>query len=312
MPILYLVVKFIPASKKAFYLESSFSNVYLWVSNKINAMAENRLHEVTALTFESRMADTTTRLLRRHFTRAISAPSMQEVPLEDHSAVFSFSERLLAGEVDLLICMTGVGTDMMIKTMKTRYDPDEIHSMLSDVMVVARGPKPAKALRKRKIPIDLKVPEPNTWKELLKALDTDERTTDLNGKKIAIQEYGEPNEKLNEALRSRGAELMQVSIYRWELPRDITPLKNGIRALLNGEVDVVLFTSKTQVNHVMKVAEMIGSKEVVMEALKNIMAASIGPVCSNGLKSHGIEPDFEPSRPKLAIFISEIAETFKK
>lgn len=270
------------------------------------------LEDITALAFESRMADSTAKLLQRKGARAISAPSMQEVPLENHTAVFSFCEELFAGNVDILLCMTGVGTDMLVKTMKTKYDWEDIHQALSNITVVSRGPKPAKVLRELEIPIDIKVPEPNTWKELLESLDSDELTSDLNGKLVAIQEYGEPNEKLNEELEARGAELLQTSIYRWALPDDLEPLKKGIRAILNGETDVVLFTSKTQVNHVMKVADMVASKEELQKALKDVVVASIGPVCSGGLESHGIKADFEPSRPKLAIFINEIAEELPK
>lgn len=266
------------------------------------------LDQITALAFESRMADSTAQLLQRKGAQTISAPSMQEVPLEDHSAVFSFAEKLFAGEVDILICTTGVGTDMMIKTLKTKYNLDQILEGLSDVIIVSRGPKPAKVLRGLDIPIDIKVPEPNTWKEILKTLDQEEQTADLEGKKIAIQEYGEANEKLNSELRSRGAQLIQTPIYRWTLPDDLEPLKKGIQAILDGKVDVVLFTSKTQVHHVMKVADMVATKDAFRQALEDVFIASIGPVCSGGLESHGIRADFEPSRPKLAIFINEVAE----
>ncbi|SHG11361.1 uroporphyrinogen-III synthase [Fodinibius roseus] len=267
---------------------------------------------MTAVAFESRMADSTAQLLQRKGARAISAPSMQEVPLENHTAVFSFAEQLFDGNVDILICLTGVGTDMLVKTMKTKYDWENIHQALSGITVVSRGPKPAKALRKLEIPINIKVPEPNTWKELLESLADNELTSDLNGKLIAIQEYGEPNEKLNRELEARGAELLQTSIYRWALPDDLEPLKKGIRAILDRETDVVLFTSKTQVNHVMKVADIVASKEELRKALEEVVVASIGPVCSGGLESHGITVDFEPSRPKLAIFINEISEKLPK
>jgi len=269
------------------------------------------LSNITALAFESRMADTTVNLLKRQGADAISAPSMQEVPLESHSDVFSFSEKLFAGEIDILLCMTGVGTDMLVNTMKTRYDWEKIHKSLSNITVVSRGPKPAKVLRKLEIPIDIKVPEPNTWKELLEILDKDEKTSELKGKKVAIQEYGETNEKLNKELIKRGAEVVQTSIYRWALPDDLEPLKDGIRAILNGKTDVVLFTSKTQADHVMKVADMVASKEELREALRDVVVASIGPVCTKGLQSHGIKVDFEPSRPKLAIFVREIGEKFQ-
>lgn len=266
------------------------------------------LEQITALAFESRMADTTVQLLHRKGARTISAPSMQEVPLEDHSAVFNFAEKLFAGEIDILLCTTGVGTDMMIKTLKTKYELDNILNALSNILIVSRGPKPAKVLRGLDIPIDVKVPEPNTWKQILETLDADKRTANLKGKQFAIQEYGEANEKLNDELRARGANLIRTPIYRWTLPDDLDPLKKGIQSILDGEVDIVLFTSKTQVHHVMKVADSLASKKLLQKALEDVFVASIGPVCSSGLQKYGIEPDFEPSRPKLAVFINEIAE----
>lgn len=268
----------------------------------------NPLKDFTALAFESRMADSTAQLLQRRGAHAISAPSMQEVPLEDHSAVFTFADELFAGEIDILICTTGVGTDMLIKTLETKYDFGDISEALADIIVVSRGPKPAKVLRGLDIPIDIKVPEPNTWKEILETLANNDMTSDLDGKRVAIQEYGEANEQLNRELLNRGAELIQTPIYRWMLPDDLEPLKEGIHSILDGKVQVVLFTSKTQVNHVMKVADQMDSKEALCDALDSLFVASIGPVCSSGLKSHGIKVDFEPSRPKLAIFINEIAE----
>ncbi|SMO47750.1 uroporphyrinogen-III synthase [Gracilimonas mengyeensis] len=266
------------------------------------------LSKSTALTFESRMADTTVKLLRRQGVEALSAPSMQEVPLENHSEVFTFADQLFAGEIDILLCMTGVGTDMLVKTMKTRYKWEQIHASLSDIIVVSRGPKPAKVLRDLDIPINIKVPEPNTWKELLETLDKSPETADLKGKKVAIQEYGETNEQLNEELKKRGAELVHTSIYRWALPDDLEPLKEGIQYIVDGKVDAALFTSKTQVHHVMKVADSMDVKESFLEALKKVTVASIGPVCSKGLETYGIEVDFEPSRPKLAIFVNELAD----
>lgn len=266
------------------------------------------LENLTVLSFESRLSDSTAQLLRRQGAKAISAPSMQEVPLENHSEAFHFAEKLFAGDIDILICTTGVGTEMMIKTLQTKYDLSDILRALSDVIIVIRGPKPAKVLRKYEVPADIKVPEPNTWKEILSAMDENDLTSDLKGKRVAIQEYGESNEKLNKELLERGAKLEQVPIYRWELPDDPGPLKNGIRSITEGNVDVVLFTSKTQVNHMMEMAVSMDLNNDLRDALnQKTIVASIGPVCSKGLEKHGIHVDFEPSRPKLGVFINELA-----
>lgn len=267
---------------------------------------------ITAIAFESRMADSTSKLLERKDIQTLSAPSMQEVPLEDHTAVFSFAEKLLAGQIDILICTTGVGTKMMIKTLRTKYKWEDILHALREIIIVARGPKPAKVCRRMDIPIALKVPEPNTWKEILETLSQHKSTSNLQGKEVAIQEYGRSNEQLNEALRKQGATLTLTSIYRWTLPDDPTPLKKGIQAIIDGNVQLVLFTSKTQADHVMKLADQMGIKQRLQEAFKKTFIASIGPVCSKGLRAHDIHANFEPSRSKLAIFINEVAEESKK
>ena len=60
--------------------------------------------------FESRMAAEMSRLIEAHGGRPLVAPSMREVPLEEHTDVLAFGDRLLAGEFDILVLMTGVGT----------------------------------------------------------------------------------------------------------------------------------------------------------------------------------------------------------
>lgn len=266
------------------------------------------LNNVTVLTFESRMADITAELLQRYGANTISAPSMQEAPLEDHQAVFVFADELLAGKVDTLICTTGGGTDMMIRIIKARHEWPEILQALSGITVVSRGAKPSKVLHESGIPITIKVPEPNTWREILRAMSRSEQASRLRGRTVAIQEYGEPNEELNKALQKQGVRLLRVPVYRWTLPDDTKPLKNGIQAIIKGEVQIVLFTSKTQLDHAMKVAAQESSRELFQRALNKTWVASIGPVCTKGLKKHGIDVHFEPSRPKLRIFINEVAE----
>lgn len=267
---------------------------------------------VGVVSFESRMDEETARLIERHGGRPISAPSMQEVPLSDHEDVFVFADALFAGEVDVMIFNTGVGTRMLLETLETRFERSRIREALSALQVVARGPKPTRVLKKNAIPITLNAPEPNTWKEIIAALDEHDAEVPVSGRRVAVQEYGRPNEKLNDALRERGARLLRVPIYRWALPDDREPLKNGIQALIDGDAQVALFTSRTQVDHVMQMAAQEGHEEALRSGLARAMVASVGPVCSSGLEAHGITVDFEPDRPKLAILIRDAARAFAR
>lgn len=271
-------------------------------------MSSPSLNGITVVGFESRMADTTAHLIEKFGGEALPAPSMQEVPLEEHDAVFDFAEALFQGAFDVVYFNTGVGTRMLFETLETRHDLKDVREALADPVVVARSPKPGRELKNYDIPIDQKVPEPNTWREVLEVLTSSPKTAPLDGKRIAIHEYGRPNEDLNDALRNEGAELTPVPIYRWALPDDLQPLKNGLRALIGGEARGALFTSRQQVVHVLQVASEEGWEHALRTALDDAMVASVGPVTSEELRDHDLPVDFEPERPKLAILIRGMAE----
>jgi len=198
--------------------------------------------------FESRLATEMARLITRYGGQPLVAPSMREVPLQDNTEVLQFGEELLARQFDMVILLTGVGTRTMVEVLQTRHPLDRIKAGLARVSLVARGPKPIAALKELGLTPEISVPEPNTWRDILQALDA--RKT-LSGLRIAVQEYGVSNAELLEGLRERGAVVSHVPVYRWALPEDITPLRRALDQILSSQVEVVLFTNAVQVEHVM-------------------------------------------------------------
>src|SRR5579872_3241663 len=126
--------------------------------------------------FESRRAEEIARLISNYGGVPRVAPSMREIPLEDNSAVFEFGEKLFAGKIQGMIFMTGVGTRAMIEALETRYTREEIVHGLSNLTTVVRGPKPTQVLREFGIPVMIRIPEPNTWHEILQELDENSRS----------------------------------------------------------------------------------------------------------------------------------------
>src|SRR5258708_19778988 len=137
--------------------------------------------------FESRMASEVATMIARRGGVAIIAPAMREVPLEDNHAALDFAERLLGGEFDAVVFMTGVGTRALFAAMETRHQRAALVSALAAIVTVARGPKPIRAMRDLGFEPSIVVPEPNTWREVLSALASQ---VQLMGKRVAIQEYG--------------------------------------------------------------------------------------------------------------------------
>ena len=58
------------------------------------------------LSLESRRADVMEQLIRRHGGDPFVAPSVQEIPFEQHDEVFRWAERLFMGEFEMAVLMT--------------------------------------------------------------------------------------------------------------------------------------------------------------------------------------------------------------
>jgi uroporphyrinogen-III synthase len=109
---------------------------------------------------------------------------------------------------------------------------------------------------------------------------------------------------LLDGLRGRGAEVTTVPVYQWDLPLDTGPLRAAVRKLVDGEFDVILFTTSIQINHLFKIAD---DEMAVRAALNKMAIASVGPTTSETLADFGLTPDIEPSHPKMGFLVNETA-----
>ena len=264
----------------------------------------NNLQGLKVVAFESRRAKEMAELIRRYGGEPIVAPSMREVARSENRAALELLPRIEAGEFDMLILMTGVGTKTLNEILLTQFAQERIVAALGKVQLVARGPKPIAALKELGLQAAVTVPEPNTWREILSTLDAD---VNVPGKRIAIQEYGIANPELTAALQSRGAVVTLIPIYRWALPEDLAPLHSAIEKILKGDVDVALFTNGAQVDHLFQVAAYDKADGGLRRALDKIVVASVGPVCTQVLAQFGLKPDIEPVHPKMGALIAEVA-----
>ena len=244
------------------------------------------------------------RLIERHGGVAQVSPSMREVPLDDHPETLEFLDKLLAGAVDLLVLMTGVGTRQLAAIAQQHDQREAFVEALQKTRTIARGPKPVAALKELGLSPTYRVPEPNTWRELLATLDAQ---LPLEGLHVAVQEYGAPNPELVSGLMARGARVRRVEVYRWDLPLDRMPLEENVDRLIAGEIDVALFTSSQQVINLLQVAAKSGKDVALRRALDHVVVGSIGPTTSETLRGQGLPVDFEPDHPKMGHLVATAA-----
>jgi uroporphyrinogen-III synthase len=260
------------------------------------------------LSLESRRAREMVTLIATHGGRPTVAPSMREVPLESNPAAVAFAEALIRGEFDIVILLTGVGTRVLIDVVaRALGGTAEFIAALGRVRLAVRGPKPHGAIREVGLTPWVVAPEPNTWRELVAAIDAT-GPSPLAGRRVAVQEYGVANEDLLQALAGRGATVTSVPVYQWALPEDLEPLEGACRMLVAGEIDVVLFTTSLQAVHLLQVADGLGLGDGVRASLNRTVIASIGPTTSEELHAQGLDVDLEPSHPKMGVLVRETAE----
>ncbi len=148
------------------------------------------------LSLESRRGPEMAKLITTYGGFATIAPSMREVPLETNTEALAFTRTLFADGFDLVIFLTGVGTRALAKVVETAHPLDAYLAELRKITIAARGPKPLAVLREWNVPVAVTAPEPNTWRELLRALDEKAETSRLEGRRVAVQEYGISSKEL--------------------------------------------------------------------------------------------------------------------
>jgi uroporphyrinogen decarboxylase len=255
--------------------------------------------------FESRRAEEMARLIQRHGGVASVSPSVREVPLEEQRGVIDFAHRLLTGQISIVVFLTGVGFRQLLDVVARHVDRQRFLDTLSDVVTVARGPKPAAAMQEVGLTPTHRVPDPNTWRELLQTIDAH---VPVANQTVALQEYGITNPSLIAGLEARGADVLRLQVYRWELPEDPQPLGANVRSFAEGRLDVLLFTAAVQVAHVVRMAEQMGLADAVQQRLRQAVIGSVGPTTSQVLREYGWPVDLEPEHPKMGPLVALAAQ----
>jgi uroporphyrinogen III methyltransferase/synthase len=153
---------------------------------------------------------------------------------------------------------------------------------LSGARVAAIGPGTARALAAHGIVADV-VPERFVAESLVEAL------AELPVRRALVARAREARDVLPEALRARGAEVDVLELYE----TIAEPLSK--QALVQAQnADYITFTSSSTVRYFLEASGGKGQGASGLAAGTRIV--SIGPVTSETLREHGLEPDVEAER----------------
>jgi uroporphyrinogen-III synthase len=269
-------------------------------------VAKASFNGLRVLSLESRRATEIAALITTFGGRPTVAPALRELPRSSNAEALAFVAALIKKEFDAVVFLTGVGARALLTVIDTEPSRAAFIAALARTKVIARGPKPVAVLREWRVPIWVAAPEPNTWRELLAAVDARFEELPPNPR-VAVQEYGTSNQELLDGLRVRGARVTRVPVYQWALPEDLEPLKLAAVALANREIDVALFTTSVQIVHLFSIATSMHIEAQLRAGLARTVIASIGPTTSNEVRRRGLSVDLEASHPRMGVLVTEAA-----
>jgi len=155
----------------------------------------------------------------------------------------------------------------------------------------ARGPKPGRALRE----IGLE-PQFTTEKPTSEGVAEMLSRVDLKGRRLGLQLYPDRDHSaLIGAIAALGAEVDTVLPYVYDAQAAKANIVTAIDQMARGRVDAIALTSSGQVRRLVEVARAHGCEDRLREGLARTAIASVGPMVSEELQSHGLRADIHPA-----------------
>ncbi|MDH6132665.1 uroporphyrinogen-III synthase [Kitasatospora sp. MAA4] len=251
----------------------------------------------------ARRRDELVALLRRRGARVIEAPTLRILPLDDDGALRHATERCLAGPLDYVVATTGVGWRGWMSTAEGWGLGARLAVACREAVVLTRGPKATGAVRASGLD-ETYSPRSEACDELLTWL----LARELKGRRIAVQEHGAPLDGFAAALRERGAEVIEVPVYRWAPPEDPDAVRRLVEQTVRREVHALTFTSAPAITAFLDTAAAGGLRTEVLAALRDdVMPVCVGPVCARPLEEYGVQVVC-PERGRLGSLVRTIAE----
>ena len=265
------------------------------------------LHDKTIAILEARLGRQFAELIEKRGGRPLHAPALAEVPDLDREAIARLVADLETVPPAVAIFQTGVGTRALFEATDALGLTGRLLALLAKATVAVRGPKPAGALRSRGVRMDLSANDPFTTAEVLEML----AQTPISGRRVVVQRYGVTNAELDEALKARGAAVIEIPTYRWSLPQDTRPLVELMDALDQHRVGAARRHQRSPDLQPVRSRGQYGRADALRAGLNGTLVASVGPVSSDALKKFGVTVGLEASPPKLGPLISALEDALK-
>ncbi|WP_343063981.1 uroporphyrinogen-III synthase [Haloechinothrix aidingensis] len=221
-------------------------------------------------------------------------PAIRIMPVTDDTELRDSTRDLVDNPADAVVVTSGLGFRGWLEAAEAWGGCDALLDMLGGAELYARGPAAAGAVRAAGLDAG-RTPASASTAGLLEELIA----SGVAGRRIAVQQHGEPLPQLAGALRAAGAEVVDVAVYRWVRPPDPEPLDRIIDDTVDGLIDALPFTSAPAAASMLARAGSTRRYGPLVAAMRrDVLVAAVGPAAAGPLASAGV-PVLRPSRARM-------------
>jgi uroporphyrinogen-III synthase len=239
---------------------------------------------------ETREAERLGQMFREQGATVIGCPTVAIIDVADTAPVLAWLGRFIARPPDYLVLMTGEGLQRLHALANRAGQDVQFLSALARTTTITRGPKPARALRTLGLAPKFRAEVPTT--DGIVALLA---TLELRNRMVGVQLYPGAGNRLCEFLEGAGAQPDAITPYEYAAAEPDAALAALIERIIAGEVDAIAFTSASQARRLFAVAQAGGTTDRLVEALRHVAAAAVGPIVAGELERHDIVPAIVPA-----------------
>jgi uroporphyrinogen-III synthase len=223
---------------------------------------------------------------------------------EPDEAILAQTDAVLAARPEWVAASTGVGMRLWAEVAERHDRFEELRTVLGAARLLARG---AKAVGGLKGTFGL---EPEWVAEHETDSEVAQRLVDsaAPGETVAVQLHGGPG-RAYAVVADAGMQLLTVLPYRSVLPDDTGPALELVQRVLDGEIDLLVFTSPGAAHHLLELAEELGPQtpgrlRTVVE--EGVAVAAVGPVTAGACHQTGLGVTLTPRRARTGDLLRDI------
>jgi uroporphyrinogen III methyltransferase/synthase len=233
-------------------------------------------------------------MLENQGAEALCIPTIEIVPPKSWKPL-DFAMRDL-DEFDILILTSVNGVEVFFERL---LENNQYYGVLTDILVVAVGPKTAQAIERNCIHPDL-IPEDHRAEGVVDLLVQH----GVKGKRVLYPRAEIARPLIIEKLTAAGAEVVAPVAYRTIVPDGSA---EKIRALLSqGALDAICFSSSSTFNNLLA---MLGDDFTELQGQTKLF--SIGPQTSETIRKHGYNVDLEPQQWTLDALVQAMVNYYQ-